>query len=107
MEQQQVLHVSSYQMLKFQWLLSAPPQRTLWLLRCKLALGQSLEGARLASVLLHKLDFMTDSNLCKHFFFRQLSLAMAEDAALEHVSPPRNVQKTAPKKITPRKNKMN
>jgi hypothetical protein len=33
---------------------------------------------------------------------------MAEDAALEPVvSPPRNVQKTAPKKITPRKKKNN
>ncbi|XP_047060995.1 uncharacterized protein LOC124667797 [Lolium rigidum] len=39
---------------------------------------------------------------------RQLSLAMAEDAALEHmVSPPRDVEKIAPKKITPRKKKKN
>ncbi|KAM0899939.1 hypothetical protein ACQ4PT_020950 [Festuca glaucescens] len=39
---------------------------------------------------------------------RQLSLAMAEDAALEHVvSPPRDVEKIAPKKITPRKKKRN
>jgi hypothetical protein len=33
---------------------------------------------------------------------------MAEDAALEHmVSPPRDVEKIAPKKITPRKKKRN
>jgi hypothetical protein len=69
---------------------------------------ESLEGSQIASVLLHMMKnrFINYSNHCKSFCCRQLSLATAEDAALEPVvTPPRNSQKIAPKKITPRRRK--